>query len=317
MAVEPLALARQLRAGRFPATLYLEGPCEALKAQFLATLRRAWMTRDPHAPPARVLRANETSVEEILALFQGASLFNPRDLILVLEVEDLGRSEKRIAALSRGLGLPAGESCLTLIESSADQPRKSLEPLRAACEVRVVALAPDRDALLAWGALELEALGLSARPGVIESLADASDGDALAFFGELSRLGAWAAPGSTVSEVDVAQILRPAIGAELPDYVAAVAAGDPRLAGRRLGRLLAAGVGEGTILFALSNLVGGALGGWKRFHAASDALRRRRGSNDLLQALDAVYRAEAAWKGGRADVVALLERATRDVCGAA
>ena len=107
------------------------------------------------------------------------------------------------------------------------------------------------------------------------------------------------------------------VKAELPDYVAAVATGDARLAGKRLGRLLAAGVGEGTILFSLSNLVGGALGGWRRFHSASESLRRRRGAGDLLRALDAVYRAEAAWKGGRADIVALLEQATRDVCGAA
>lgn len=34
------------------------------------------------------------------------------------------------------------------------------------------------------------------------------------------------------------------------------------------------------------------------------------------RALDAVYRAESAWKGGRADVVAVLEHATRDVAGA-
>jgi len=313
---EPLELARRARAGEFPGSLYLEGPSEALKAELLASVRRAWSARYPETPP-RVLRTAETSVEEILALYQGASLFSPRDLILVLEIEDFGRSEKRVAALAAGLEWPAGESCLLLIESAAESARKTLEPLRAACDARVVALPPEARALLAWGALKLEEAGLTAEPGVIESLAEATDGDALAYFGELSRLTAWAPPGSRVNADDVAQILRPAVGAEIPDYVAAVAAGDPRLAGKRLGRLLAAGVSEGTILFSLANLVGGALGGWRRFHAASDTLRRRRGGSDLVRALDAVYRAEAAWKGGRADVVALLEQATRDVCGAA
>jgi hypothetical protein len=33
--------------------------------------------------------------------------------------------------------------------------------------------------------------------------------------------------------------------------------------------------------------------------------------------MDALYRGEAAWKGGRADVVAVLEQATREVAGPA
>jgi hypothetical protein len=31
--------------------------------------------------------------------------------------------------------------------------------------------------------------------------------------------------------------------------------------------------------------------------------------------MDALFRVEAAWKGGRADVIALLEQATRTVAG--
>ncbi|HTM57032.1 MAG TPA: hypothetical protein VL123_01305 [Candidatus Udaeobacter sp.] len=313
--VDPLDLARRVRSGEFPPTIYLEGPSEAVKTELLASMRRAWTRDNPNAPP-RVLRAAESSVEEVLALYQGASLFNPRDLILVLEIEDLGRSDKRVTALAAGLSAPPGPSCLVLIESAAENARKSLEPLRSTCAARVAAFPPDARALLAWGALKLEEHGLSAESGVLEQLAEAADGEALAYFGELSVLAAWADPGRPVGRDDVAQILRPALGAELPDYVTAVASGDSRLAGQRLGRLLAAGVGEGTILFALSNVVGGALGGWKRYHAASDTLRRRRGSGDLVRALDAVYRAESAWKGGRADVVALLEQATRDVSGA-
>jgi hypothetical protein len=34
----------------------------------------------------------------------------------------------------------------------------------------------------------------------------------------------------------------------------------------------------------------------------------------LSRALDACYRAEAAWKGGRADAVAVLEQTTRALC---
>src|SRR6266540_1566348 len=130
------ALLERLDRAVFPPSLYLDGPSEPLKAALLAELRHAWAGSTPGAPPARVFRAAETSVEEILGAYHGISLFSPRDLIVVLEVEDLGRSEKRVAALAAGIARPAGESCLTLVESQGDTVRKSLESLRSACAVR-------------------------------------------------------------------------------------------------------------------------------------------------------------------------------------
>jgi DNA polymerase III delta subunit len=44
-------------------------------------------------------------------------------------------------------------------------------------------------------------------------------------------------------------------------------------------------------------------------------LGRRLGPPALARAMDTLYRAEAAWKGGRADPVAVLELATRTVSG--
>ena len=66
-----------------------------------------------------------------------------------------------------------------------------------------------------------------------------------------------------LTTVEVAALLRPVAGADLNDYLGAVALGQSGLAARRLSRLLAAGMGEGAVLFALSNLVGGALFGGK------------------------------------------------------
>src|SRR5262245_17549515 len=144
------ALFERLDRAQFPASLYLEGSSEPLKAALLADLRHAWAKSLPAAQPARVFRAAETGVEEILAAYQGVSLFSPRDLVLVLEIEDLGRSDKRIAALAAGLGRPAGESCLVLVESAAETPRKSLEPLRAACAARWSSDPPRRAELALW-----------------------------------------------------------------------------------------------------------------------------------------------------------------------
>jgi hypothetical protein len=91
--VASATLFERLDRADFPASLYLDGPSEALKAALLAELRHAWAKSLPAAQPARVFRAAETSVEEILAAYQGISLFSPRDLVIVLEIEDLGRSE--------------------------------------------------------------------------------------------------------------------------------------------------------------------------------------------------------------------------------
>src|SRR5881296_276910 len=71
-------LFERLDRGEFPASLYLDGPSEALKAALLAELRHAWAKRDREAQPARVFRTAESSVEEILAAYQGISLFSPR-----------------------------------------------------------------------------------------------------------------------------------------------------------------------------------------------------------------------------------------------
>src|SRR5262249_953231 len=136
------------------------------------------------------------------------------------------------------------------------------------------------------------------------------------FFDELEKLSAWAGPGGKLSPDDVATILRPVVGADLPGYLGAVATGDSPLAARRLSLLLAAGVGGGTGLFALANLVGGWLGGWGRRREVWGIVRGRVQGGELARAMDGLYRAEAAWKGGRADAVAVLEQATRAVAGA-
>jgi DNA polymerase III delta subunit len=303
--------------GSFPSTLYVDGPSEPLKAAFLAALKVAWAAHTPQSHGARVFRATESGVEDILAAFQGASLFSPRDLILVLDIQDLMRSEKKILALAAGLARPAGESCLVFVESAAEPPRKSLVPLREACAERWTALPPGRAELMAWGARRLARESLTAETGVLELLADVSEGEAVVFFNELDKLCSVASAGETghVSRADATSLLKPVVGADLPQYLAAVAAGHPGLAARDLGRVLAAGVGEGAVLFALSNLVGGALGGWARNPELSGTLRRRLRPDQLAAALDAVYRGEAAWKSGRADVIAVLEQATRAVAG--
>jgi DNA polymerase III delta subunit len=311
-------LLERFRAGTFPSTLFVEGPSESLKTALLGQLRASWAASCPESPLARVLRAAETGVEEILAAYQGGSLFSPRELTLVLEIEDLGRSAKKIEALAAGIARPSGGSCLVLVESAAETSPKSIEPLRVACEARWSAQPPGRRDLIAWGERLLGQAGITFEPGVLESLADASEGDALAFFSELGKLETLAEASSdggirSVGRDQLAMLMRPVVGADLPDYLAAVAMGDAGRAARSLGRLLATGVSEGTVLFALSNLVGGALGGWTRNRELSEALRRRRPPPALAAALDAVYRAEAAWKGGRADVVAVLEQATRAV----
>ena len=255
-------------------------------------------------------------MDQVLSAWQGVSLFTPRDLVIVLDLEDWARSEKKLAGLAAGLANAAGESCLVLVESASESVRKSLEPLRAACTARVEAGPPGPRELAAWGVRRLAREGVRAGRGVVEALLEACEGECLTFFNELDKLALLAPPGGTIEADAALAELRPALGAGLHDYLGAGARGDPARAARNLTRLLAAGAAEGSLMFALANLVGGALGGWARQRELSDALRRRRSSAGLAAALDAVYRAEAAWKGGRLDVVAALEQATRAVAAA-
>jgi DNA polymerase III delta subunit len=298
----------------FPPSLYLEGPCEPVKAALLAELRAAWALAVPQSPLANVFRAAEAGVEQLLAAWQGASLFSPRDLVIVLDLEDWGRSEKKVVALAEALVKASSPSTMALVESASESARKILEPLRQACRVHVEAPPPSLPELVQWGERRFQREGFAVESGVLPLLAEACEGDPLAYFSELDKLCTWAARDARLGVEEVRALLRPVVGSELPQYVASVAAGDTTRATQRLGRLLAAGAGEGTILFALSNLVGGALGGWAKDRSASDTLRRRLHPVQLSRAMDALYRAEAAWKGGRADAVAVLEQATRAVC---
>jgi DNA polymerase III delta subunit len=306
-------LLSRLEAGQFPSSLYIEGPDEALKAALLSEIRFAWSRAVPEAPQAHVLRAAEAGVEEILASYHGASLFTPRELIIVLDMEGLIRSERQLAALAEGVERPSGGSCLVLVESAAENERKKLEPVRGACEVRCVCLPLTRSALVAWGARRIAREGLQAEAGLVEALAEACDQNPAETLNELDKLITCAGPDKKITRAMAAALLRPVAGAELRDYLAAVAIGDQPAAARRLGAVLAAGAGEGLVFFSLTNLVSGSLGGWSRNKDLSVQLARRRPPADLARALDALYRGEAAWKRGRADVVAVLEQATRVV----
>lgn len=300
-------------SGTFPRSLWIEGPDEALKAAFLAGYRRAWAAAVPAAPAARVLWPGEDDVDAVLNAWQSVSMFTPRELTLVMGVEALARSEKRANELAAGLDRPGGESCIVLVEAAADKPRKTLAPVRAACEAVWEAEPQGQRGLVQWGAKRLAFESITAEPDALEALVGVCEAESAAFFSELSKLAGWAGPGGRVTAADVRSLSRPVIGSELPEYLLAVASGDAALAAKRLGRLLAARGSEGELMFALANLVGGALGGWARWRDLSGVLQRRLSARQLAHALDAVYRAEAAWKGGRADALAALEQATRAV----
>lgn len=267
----------------------------------------------PDAPAARVLWPGEDDVDTVLNAWQSVSMFTPRELTLVMGVEALARSEKRANELADGLARPGGESCIVLVEAGAEKERKTLASVRAACAALWVAETEDSRGLAAWGRRRLASESIAVEADALETLIGVCEVESASFFSELSKLAGWAGPGGRVTKADVLSLSRPVIGSELPDYLAAVASGEPALAAKRLGRLLAARESEGELMFALANLVGGALGGWARWRDLSAVLSRRRSPRELAHALDAIYRAEAAWKGGRADALAALEQATRVV----
>ncbi len=303
--------------------MYLEGPDEAVKTAFLAEFRRLWAVAVPESPRANVLRPDESEVDAILAAYQNVSLFSPRELSIVFQMEKLGRSETKVKALVAGLALPAGGSCLVLVEGAADNPRKTLDPLRAACSVRVDAQPPPPAALpallLEWGRRQLAASSASAEPGALEALIETCEQGSLTFFNEVGKLATLGGAAGVVTRAHVQALIAPRIGADMAEFLMAVAAGDVARAAQRLERLLAAGENEGSVLWALAHLVSASFTvtgpgySWAKWKPASLALARRQSAAQRARALDAVYRAEAAWKGGRADVLTALEQATREV----
>src|SRR5262245_49135928 len=192
-------LLARLEAGQFPSSLYVEGPDEALKAALLSEIRYAWARECPEAPQAHVLRAAEAGAEEILASYHGASLFTPRELVIVLDMEGLIRSDRQLAALAEGVARPSGGSCLVLVESAAENERKKLEPVRTACELRCVCLPLTRSALVAWGERRIAREGLQAEPGLVETLADACDQNPAETLNELDKLITCAGPDQKIT----------------------------------------------------------------------------------------------------------------------
>ncbi|MCE9628092.1 MAG: hypothetical protein K8R56_09270 [Candidatus Eisenbacteria bacterium] len=316
---DPFAILKAAESGEFPGSVYLDGPDDAVKTAFLSEYRRLWAAAVPEAALARVLHAGEAGVDPILAAYQNVSLFAPRELTIVFDIEDLGRSEKRVQILADGLATPSQGSSLVLVESPAETVRKTMAPLRAACAVCVEAAPPSERALIEWGLRKLTASGHKAEPGVLNALLDACERDPIAFLNEAGKLAVLAGDGGTVTAAHVKTIIAPTLGSDMPEYLMAVASGDTRAATVRLERLLAEGENEGGVLWALGHLATSALAksannyAWAKWPNATAALGRRRDPGSLARAVDAVYRAEAAWKGGRSDARAALEQATREV----
>ena len=312
-AVEGFTVLERTAKGQFPTSLYVEGPDEALKAVFLAAFRRAWGEAVPESPMPHLKHPSEDSVDDVLAAYQSVSMFAPRECTIVLDVEDYARSDKRVAALAEGVSRPAGESCIVLVESATEKPRKALDVLKGACSAYWNALTPGVRDLQRWGELRLAAENITAQTGTLAALALSCENRPEPFFNELGKLIAVAAERGSVTQADLARLARPTIDADLQAWLFAVAQGQPALAAKLLGRLLTEGGDTGGLLFALSNMVGGGTGGWSLFRSQSGALGARIRHSGCARALDACYRAEAAWKGGRVDGVLALELATREV----
>ena len=171
--------------GDFPSSLYIEGPDEALKAAFLAEFRRAWASHVKEAPSPRLMHPSEDSVDDVLAAYHSLSMFAPRECTIVLDVEDYARSDKRIAALAEGVSRPAGESCLLIVESAAERPRKTLDALKGACAGWWNAMPPSPRDLVRWGELRLASHDLAGEAGTLEALSQSCEHRAEPFFNEL------------------------------------------------------------------------------------------------------------------------------------
>ncbi len=313
----PRAAAELALAGPWPRSVYLSGRDEAAKAELLAWWRERWQRERGGSPV--VHRAGEAGVARVLADAQGGSLFEPCVLVEVLHVEEWGRSPRSVEAAAAGVvALPADNSLL-LVESAADEERKSLGGLRDACEVaaRVDGLSPEE--LVVWGEGHLRRRKVALEDGVLEDVLAAARWDTAEFLNELDKLADWSEEGKPIGRAVVSELLRPLFAGTLPALARAVAERRSDEAMDQLLRSFEAGESEGTVLFHLQTLFTGALRvktgkwGWIRDRENASILARSRSEADLSRALDLLYRVERAWKTGRGDERSLLVRAVAGV----
>jgi DNA polymerase III delta subunit len=297
-----------------PRSFYLSGSDEAAKAEALSLLRDRWAEGNPEVPPT-VLRAGEAGVERVLAEAQGSSLFAPASFVLVLNVEEWVRSARTVDAAAEGMAAVPEGNAVVLVESAAENERKTLVPLREAC-VRMAAFdALPPEVLGRWAARRLERAGVSVEPGVVETVLALSRLETGEVMNEIDKLADWAASGATLTRSEAESVLRPVHSGTLAELSRSIAEQRPGDALDHLLRSLEAGEGEGTILFQMQTLVSGALRlksqqwGRIRDRENSERLARGRSERQLSESLDLLYRVERAWKGGRADVKTLLVRA--------
>lgn len=296
----------------------MSGRDEAAKAELLQWWRARWQ-RERGGTPI-VHRAVEAGVARVLADTQTASLFEPSVLVEVLGVEEWGRSSRTVEAAAAEVARVPPENCLLLVESAGDEERKSLAPLREACQIAVRLDALAAEELLVWGGAHLETRGVAVEPGVLEEVSQAARWDTAEFLNELDKLADWAAEGEPIGRAAVRELLRPLFGGSLSALARAVAERRTGEAVDELLRSFEAGESEGTVLFHLQTLFTGALRmktgkwGWVRDRENAGRLALSRSETELSTALDLLYRVERAWKTGRGDPRTLLLRA---VAGAA
>lgn len=305
-----------------PRALYLAGADEAAKTEALAGLKERWAAAYPGVAPT-VLRAGEAGVERVMAAAQGASLFQPAALVVVLNIEEWVRSPRLVEAAARGVAAIAPENCVVFVESAAETERKTLAALAGECAVRVDLDALPPEVLTRWAERRLARLGVAAEPGTVALVLEASRLETAEVMNEIEKLADWAGPGGRLTRAQAEAVLRPVHAGSLPAMARAIAARRADQAVDHLLRALGSGESEGTVLFHLQSLVSGALRlkspptgwVWVRDRANSERLARDRSERELTAALDLLYRVERAWKSGRGDAPALLTRAVLGVAG--
>jgi DNA polymerase III delta subunit len=308
------------RGGPLPRALYLSGADEAAKAEALSRFKETWAVAYPEVAPT-VLRAGEAGLDRVMAAAQGASLFQPASLVLVLNVEEWTRSPRTVEAAVAGVAAVSPENCLVLVESAAEVERKTLVPLAAACDLHVALDGLPPEVLARWAERRLARLGVTVEPGTVDAVLDVSRLETGEVMNEIEKLAAWAGPGGRVTRAEAESVLRPVHSGSLAALARAVAERRVDQAVDHLLRSLEAGEGEGTVLFQMQTLVSGALRlktqqwGWIRDRENSERLARATSERELVLALDLLYRVERAWKSGRGDAGTLLTRAVIGLAG--
>jgi len=304
----------QLRQGRLPAAVTLVGADAFLHQLFREHILDTLMPGDARVWGVRRLSAREVAIEEVIAVASMRPMLVPHQVVHVTDLEAWERlSAEALKVFEQYLSRPAPFTLLLLEAVGLDRRLRLARLLEQYSVVQELDATKFNAATLAS---ELAARqGLQMDQAAAALLAEAVGGQPARIASEIEKLATFAGPGGTIDAQTVHTLVVASRSVTVWDMIARLCQGDLSQAMRLLDDLLRAGESPVAIVGALAwnfkkvaearellrqhppRDVFEQLGARRETAERLVGLARQLSDHDLVQALDALARADDGLKG--------------------